>query len=143
MGLWLVRQIEPANKQVVVKNMIGTSSVRVSKESRVWMVSFLGRSGEGEQASYVRFSSSVTARCPLCTTRGAKARLGWRGASRARRRLPGPDQLRALAAEGALQGRGERFPQPRALVAAGLRRLSSEGRKDEQGSVSSCKEQIP
>ena len=36
------------------------------------MVSFLGRSGEGEQASYVRFSSSVTVRCPLCTTRGGR-----------------------------------------------------------------------
>ena len=54
MGLWLVRQIEPANKQVVVKNMIGTSSARIFKESPAWMVGFLARSGEGEQVSYFK-----------------------------------------------------------------------------------------
>lgn len=34
--------------------MIGTSSVRIFKESPVWMLSFLDRSGEGEQLSYFK-----------------------------------------------------------------------------------------
>ena len=72
MGLWLVRQIEPANKQVVVKNMIGTSSARIFKESPAWMVGFLARSGEGEQVSYFKVPLLSTLRGPLCTTQGLR-----------------------------------------------------------------------
>ena len=145
MGLWLVRQIEPANKQVVVKKMSRTSSVRIFKESPAWMVSFLERSGEGEQVSYFKVQflsypqvSAVHHARPARVSGHIPA--GGGGCS-------GPAQLGALAAEVALEGCGERFPEPRVLVvacrcAAVLRKLSSEGRQDEQSIVSFDKERI-
>ena len=102
MGLWLVRQIEPANKQVVVKIMIRTSSVRIFKESPAWMVSFLERSGEGEQVSYFKVQflsypqvSAVHHARPARVSGHIPA--GGGGCS-------GPAQLGALAAEVALEG---------------------------------------
>lgn len=105
------------------------------------MVGFLARSGEGEQVSYFKVPLLSTLRGPLCTTQGLRVSGRIRVGSRLLRTWPAG----ALAAEGAPEGRGERFPS---LVcswgrAAVLRQLSSEGRQDEQSIVSSDKERIP
>lgn len=107
------------------------------------MLSFLDRSGEGEQLSYfkVQFLSHGSA-----TTQGPQGRLRLSGY------IPGegggrsgPGQLGALAAEVALDGREERFPEPPALAVA--RRCASQaqfrGRRHEQSIVSSDEARTP